>query len=224
MKIPRLISTFIFCATALIIRTANGQSAVKVVADPDLPQAFNPALATPMLENSPFTRSLNLSDSLVLTGMAYINGKPVATVLNKITKESYVISEVPNANGWKLSETNASATLTRAQAKIMMGAEIVTIRYSEEQMTPEAMKKGGFKPGGGDTQNGEDHPRRSFKGPSDEERQRFMNLSAEAKGHLIEKMHESREKLMNATPEERAAYQKKVFEKIEQADGKGPSQ
>lgn len=191
--------------------------------DPELPQPFDAAVTEPLLSSSPFTRSLNLSDSLVLTGIAYIQGKPVATVLNKATKESYVVSEEPNVQGWKLAETSATVALNKTQAKIMVGTEIVTIRYSEEQLTPETMKKGGFKPGqgGGGEQRPDDRgPRRDYPRPDPETIKRWSNLSDEAKNKLREKMMESREKLQNATPEERKAHMEKILEKAEKEEGK----
>ncbi|WP_075090488.1 hypothetical protein [Verrucomicrobium spinosum] len=69
----------------------------------------------------------------------------MATILNKQTKENFVVSETPNAQGWKLAETSATVQLSRTQAKIMVGAEMVTVRYSNEQLSPESMKKGGFR-------------------------------------------------------------------------------
>src|SRR5437764_236387 len=108
-------------------------------ADPDLPQPVSPDDLTALVTSSPFTRSLNLSDSLVLTGIAYIEGKPVATILNKATRENFVVSQEPNAQGWRLAETNATAQLNRAQAKIMVGAELITVRYSDEQLSPETL-------------------------------------------------------------------------------------
>src|SRR3954468_11535189 len=78
---------------------------------PDLPQPVSPDELTALVTSSPFTRSLNLSDSLVLTGIAYIEGKPVATILNKATKENFVVSQEPNAQGWRLAETNATTQL-----------------------------------------------------------------------------------------------------------------
>ncbi|MEY4483035.1 MAG: hypothetical protein RL693_487 [Verrucomicrobiota bacterium] len=192
-------------------------------ADPDLPQPFDAAVAEPLLSSSPFTRSLNLSDSLVLTGIAYIEGKPIATVLNKATKESFIVSEVPNVQGWKLAETSATVALNKTQAKIMVGNEIVTIRYSEEQLTPEAMKKGGFKPGqgGGGEQHGDDRgARRDYPRPDPETIKRWQNLSDDAKNKLRERMMESREKLQNASPEERKAHMEKILEKAEKEDRK----
>ncbi len=218
MKIPPLILAFILAqVSASVSRAADP-------VDPELPQPFDAAVTEPLLIASPFTRSLNLSDSLVLTGIAYIEGKPVATVLNKATKESYVVSEESNAQGWKLAETSATVALSKTQAKIMIGTEIVTIRYSEEQLTPEAMKKGGFKPGqggGGGEQRQEDHgSRREMPRPDAETIKRWTNLSDDAKNKLRERMNESREKLQNATPEERKAHMEKILEKAEKEDGK----
>jgi hypothetical protein len=188
--------------------------------DPDLPQPVDLNQAQNMVTNSPFTRVLSLSDSLILTGIAYIEGKPVATILNKATKESYVVSEEPNAQGWKLADTSASRTLNRTQAKLVVGSEIVTVRYSDEQTSPEAAanQKGRGGPPGSD---GGDRPRGSYSRGSEEDRQRFMALSDNARSKFIEKMRESREKMGNASPEERSTYVKKVFEKVERDDKDG---
>ena len=158
----------------------------------------------------------------MLTGIAYIEGKPVATILNRETKENFVVSQEPNAQGWRLADTSAATQLNRTQAKIMVGAEVVTVRYSDEQLTPEAMKKGGFKPGsgppGGPPGAPPDGPRRDYPRPSEEDRQRFMSLSDKAREKFFHEMRDSREKLMNATPEERQAYVKKIFDRVESED------
>lgn len=185
-------------------------------ADPDLPKPVNLAMAQTLIDNPPFTRTLNLSDSLVLTGIAYIEGKPVATILNKATKESYVVSDEPNAQGWKLAETSASHTLTRTQAKLVVGSEIVTVRYSDEPINTDPNQR--RRPEGG----GEgERPRREGSRGSDEDRQRFMALSEAARSKFIEKMRESREKMGNASPEERSSYVKKIFDKVERDDKEG---
>ncbi|QIF02236.1 hypothetical protein [Roseimicrobium sp. ORNL1] len=195
--------------------------------DPDLPQRVDPTEIAPLVASSPFTRSLNLSDSLVLTGIAYIEGKPVVTVMNKETKESHVVGEIPNAQGWKLAETSATVKLNRTQAKLMIGTEIVTVRYSEEQLTPEAMKKGGYRPGGGDGRGDEhrdrggDGPRREYPRPSEEDRQRFMAMSEDARRKFMDTLRENGEKLRMASPEERSAFIKSVRDKVEAEDKQG---
>ncbi|HSJ03187.1 MAG TPA: hypothetical protein VK956_12075 [Verrucomicrobium sp.] len=198
-------------------------AATPVPADPDLPKAFDPTVADTLISAPPFTRSLNLSDSLVLTGIAYIEGKPVATILNKQTKENFVVSEEPNAQGWKLAETSATVQLNRTQAKIMVGSEMITVRYSNEQLTPESMKKGGFRPGGDGRheERRDDGPRRERRGPSEEDRKRFEGLSPQAREKFFNQMRESREKMTNATQEERTAYVKKIFDRVEKDDKGG---
>ena len=46
--------------------------------DPDLPKPLDATVAQGLITNPPFTRALNLSDSLQLTGVASVGGKPVA--------------------------------------------------------------------------------------------------------------------------------------------------
>lgn len=190
--------------------------------DPDLPQRVEPGEIAPLMTASPFTRSLNLSDSLVLTGIAYIEGKPVATLMNKETKESYVVGETPNSQGWRLAETSATVKLDRTQAKIMIGTEVVPVRYSDAQLTPEAMKKGEHRPGGTSDGRSEerryDGPRRDGPRPSEEDRQRFFSLSEEGRRKFMDRMRESGDRLRMASPEERQAYVRNVMERIQKEE------
>src|SRR5438067_2190625 len=96
-------SAFILAATRSFILAEDPN-----LVDADLPQPFDGAAAQEILSNSPFTRPLNLAHSLRLTGIAYVEGHPVGTFLNKETKESFILSEEPNAQGWRLAETNPS--------------------------------------------------------------------------------------------------------------------
>ena len=68
-----------------------------------------------LLENSPFTRTISLSDTLALTGVAQIGGRPVLTLLNRATKESILVSEEPNAQGWKIIEIYPSEELGKIE-------------------------------------------------------------------------------------------------------------
>src|SRR6187549_1270458 len=73
-------------------------------ADPDLPAPLDFSVADSLLVNPPFTRALNLSESLTLTGVAYMDGKPVATIKDSRTNQHHLVSEKPNALGWRLAE------------------------------------------------------------------------------------------------------------------------
>ncbi len=203
---------------------ASAADKKKIVSDPDLPQPFDSAVAQPLLDSSPFTRELNLSDSLTLTGIAYIQGKPVATIFDKAKKTSYVVSEEPNAQGWKLAEANAAVAINRSIAKILVGNELVTVRYGTEQTSPEDAKKSrGSDRGGPPGGPGGGPPRRDYvRTPEDEERRRaYESLSDKAKEKVRDFFRDNRDKMMNATPEERTAYIKQSFERIQKEDSGG---
>lgn len=194
-----------------------------------LPQPFDSTQLSSLIENPPFTRSVNPSDSLVLSGLAFIEGKPVATLFNTETKESITVSEVPNLKGWTLSEAPVMTDFTRAQAKVSIGGEVVSIRYNKDALAPDKLKKErssgdsrsgpppGSPPSGGYERSG---PR-----PSQDDIDRFRSLSESAQAKLREEFTRNRERLMNATPEERSAFMRSTFERVSREDqGGGGSQ
>ena len=86
MKFSSLIhQTLIAGLLGMALHAADATSKA-AISDPDLPTPFDATVANSLLENSPVTRSLNLSDALVLTGIAYIDGKPVATQVGALPK------------------------------------------------------------------------------------------------------------------------------------------
>jgi len=88
-------------------------------------------------EHSPFLRTLNISQSLILTGVARIEDDTIATLYDFETRQSYVVSEEASPEGWQLVEVNGDQsdleTLT-ARVKIA-GAEVISIRYDEAPKT-----------------------------------------------------------------------------------------
>lgn len=228
MKSPSSLSRF--CLAALAWAGCWSPLTIRLAAQEDsiLPKTFNPTELASLIENPPFTRSVNPSDSLVLSGLAFIDGKPVATLFNTETKESLVVSESPNLKGWTLSEAPAVKDITRAQAKISIGGEIVSIRYNKDALTPENRKSKsregesrGGPPPGGPPPGGEGGYQRSRPGPSQEDIERYRALSDRARDRLREEFGRNRERLMNASPEERAAFMRSTFERIEREDRGG---
>ncbi len=194
--------------------------------DPDLPQPFDSASLNQVIENSPFSRLVSVSDSLILTGVAYVDGKPVVTLLDKATKQSLVVTDEPNVKGWTLLEASPSSDITRSHAKISIGGEPVSIRYDASALTKDALKKDksdkGGAPGGPPPPGSSDRLSRGSRGPSDEDRKKYESLSDKAKEKLRDAFREkfSDEKFRNASEEDRRAAMKSVFEKIQKADGK----
>ena len=192
--------------------------------DPDLPQPFDATSLSAIIQNSPFTRIVSISDSLVLTGMAYVNGKPVVTIFDKNEKQSLVVSEEPNLKGWKLIEALPTTNIDRAQAKIAIGGETFSIRHSvldKNDLTKGKSDKGDKGPR--NESSGGDRFNRGSRGPSEEDRKKYESLSDKAKDKFRDAMREkfSDEKFRNAPEEERRNAIKSMFEKIQKEDGGG---
>lgn len=206
---------------------ALGSFASAADPDPDLPQPFDHAVVAAMITNSPFNRSVNLSDSLILSGLAYIDGKPVATIINSETGRSYIVREEPNVQGWKLAEASPTTDLARAQVKVAIGGEIFTIRYNADALKPENLKKkrekspGNGPPPGGPPGGDDRFRRSSSRGPSEEERARYESLSDNAKEKMRNFFRDNLDRLRNAgSDEERRQFVRSAFEKIESEDKK----
>lgn len=193
-------------------------------ADPDLPKPFDPNSLTPVVTSSPFTRMVNMSDNLVLTGIAYIDGKPVATVFNRETKESHIVGTEPNFQGWTLQEAQPAPDISRSQARISIGGEVVSVRYAA--ITAKDMQ-GERRPerssSRGDSRDRGSDRFRSSRGPSEEDRKRFNSLSEKAQGKLRDAMRAkfNDEKFRNAPEAERQTIMRKEFERIEKEDKGG---
>lgn len=189
--------------------------------DPDLPQPFDPNTLAAVVENSPFSRIVSISDSLVLTGMAYVDGKPVVTIFDKEAKQSIVVSDEPNLKGWKLVGAKPSEKIDYAQAQIAIGGETFSIRHSslsKDDMKPEKREKGG--PGGPPPPGGGERFRGSGRGPSEEDRKKYESLSEKAKEKFRDVMREkmSDPKFRGASEEERRNAIRSEFEKIQKSD------
>lgn len=189
--------------------------------DPDLPQPFDPNSLSPVVTASPFTRMVNMSDNLVLTGIAYIDGKPVATVFNKESKQSFIVGAEPNFQGWTLQEAQPAPDITRSQARISIGGEIVSVRYgtvSAKDMQGERKSDRSERK----SERGEGF-RGSSRGPSEEDRKKYESLSEKAREKFRDTLREKfrDEKFRNAPEEERRNMIRKEFERIEKEDKGG---
>lgn len=194
-------------------------------ADPDLPEPLDTQGAQSILQSSPFTRTLDLSDTLMLTGIAYVQGKPVATILNKLTKQNYLVSEEPNAQGWRLTDANPSLEPKRTQVKLMVGAEVVTIHYADAQLAPTtSLSKYGpshiptKEEAIGHDENGKEYIKGSIY-LSDADRDRYhKSLSREAHDKFRQVIRDSRDKMTSMSAEERTTFAKKIFDDVTAED------
>lgn len=98
-----------------------------------LPEPVSEEVFADLREQSPFQRTLDLSESLILTGIARIEDEPIATMLDTNTLRSYVVSGAENTQGWQLVEVNGDESdLETVTARIRVpGNGLLSIRYAE---------------------------------------------------------------------------------------------
>ncbi len=100
-----------------------------------LPQSVTEQHFDVLKKQSPFTRSVNLSDTLVLSGIAELNDEPVATLIDTADGQTFAISESPNHLGWKLIEFERPDDLEVAIASIAIeNGEIIRVYYDKERV------------------------------------------------------------------------------------------
>ena len=114
------------------ISAVRGQDGDFVAA---LPQPVTEQHFQALFEQSPFTRTLNLSDTLVLTGVAQVSGKQVATILDTEIGLSVAVSDLPNNRGWKMVELVRADDLESAVASISVeSGEVLRVRYDKDRI------------------------------------------------------------------------------------------
>jgi hypothetical protein len=118
--------------------------------DGAIPRVVNMEEFEALVTNSPFTRSLGVSDSLILTGVAHFEKDVFATLLDTKTFESHVVSKTPNFQGWQLVHVGGhSAEIQTWSARIQIpGGEVISVRYQKPPPKPARSKSGGNAPGG----------------------------------------------------------------------------
>jgi hypothetical protein len=211
--------TYLF--SALCVLSPAFISAVEP--DPDLPQPFDPNTLASVTISSPFTRMVSISDNLVLTGIAYINGKPVATIFNKETKESHIVSNEPNFQGWVLNEAQPAPDITRSRAVLTIGGEQVKVSYASVSAEDMKSDRKRDKAERNSSEGGGERFKGSSRGPTEEDRKRYESLSDKARDKFRDMMRSkfSDEKFRNAPEEERRNIIRKEFERIEKEDKGG---
>ena len=142
----------------------------------------------------------------------------MATVKDVTTNKSYVVSGEPNSLGWRLAGATPSTRLDLAEVQLMVGTEIVVIRYSNTDVAP---AKKGYMPSKIPTP--EEFTGHDDKGPyvrgmsylDDKDRERFRSgIPRETREKFLNIVHDHRDMLFKASHEERAAFVKKAFDSV----------
>lgn len=201
------------CISAILCFSSCLQAAEAPMADPDLPQPIDFSFADDLLMHSPFTRAVNLEKSLQLTGIAYVDGRPVATVLNTETKQRFVVTEEPNAQGWQLMTASAGADMHQTQVEMKVGDEIIAMHYQGQQLSPGSAGNERSK-----TRMAGSNKVKPSSFLGEQGREMYASLSSEARDKFKDLLKSRLEKHPELTPEQNSDYARKVFAKIKASD------
>lgn len=163
-----------------------------------------------LIKQSPFNRSVNPSDSLIITGIATIDSQQVATLLDTESKQTYLVSSTPNKQGWKMVEVKPNEDLDKVTARIQIAGELVSVRYAAHKLKPGETRRAGASTGVGETQSGK-HPE---TGLPDDIQKKVGALSEERKEKFASKMQEMRERNPDMTEAERSDMARRTLEKM----------
>lgn len=178
---------------------------------------------------SPFLRTLNLSDSLILTGIAQVEGETIATLMNRETKQTHVISPAtPSPEGWRLVGMRGNqADLETMTVQISLtGGEVLSVRFEKSQWKPGEGRPGG--PSGpeqrGSYENRDPSDYRQgisgdgFRGPPPPEIvEKLSKLSEETRNKLIERLGQLREQ--GVSSDERREMFPQLIDRAMRAEG-----
>ncbi len=182
-----------------------------------------------MRAHSPFNRFVSLEDTIQLTGVAYIDGKPMATLVNKETKQRFVVSNEPNALGWMLTEAKLSDEPSKTEVHLMVGTDEVVLHYGEVQLNPSAAKSSKAELATSKKHSGSHSPAPSGATVDvasllgDKGKELVGSLSPESREKLANIVSASLAKHPERTADENAALAKKIYTKMASADSKAQS-
>lgn len=144
------------CGVAMVLGADTALEAPMPEDDGAIPLPLKSDDFEGLMANSPFTRSLGVSDSLILTGVARYGKEVFATVLDTQTRQSQVVSQTPNGEGWRLVSVGGDPGKKQTWSATIQvrGGETIHVRYQEPPPRPArgtSMAGGGSSggPGGG---------------------------------------------------------------------------
>jgi hypothetical protein len=143
----------------------------------DFPEALSGNDFAALRQTSPFTRVLSLPATYALRGVATINNQQVATLYNRETKKSILVT--PNGEndaGIALVEVTPASDLEGVAATISFAGDEAELKYELSQIFPQPRPPGAGK--GGEGKEGE------RRGPSPQDIERFKALPEEKQAKL----------------------------------------
>lgn len=195
----------------------GGESQTVGMSDPDLPQEVSANVAEGLLGNSPFIRTLEAAETYELTGVAYIEGKPVVTIRNRQTKQRFVVSDKNRPDGWALLEVSPKDDLSMTTVRLAINDEIIAFHFTEDQLAPEDARKQAktavrTAPQAPRGPQGPPPPQQPSVHLTDATREQFRALPDEAKQRYRQIMEQTKDRA--STPDQRAAFKTHMIESL----------
>ncbi len=124
------LSLFLLCLPHSLLPEETGRPSTSIIPDPLENADFDE-----LKSKSPFLRAIDPSASLILVGLARIDGGLVATLRERETKKTHILSGADNEEGWRVVgvEGDFSDPATVA-AQIAVEGEVYAIRYDQQQL------------------------------------------------------------------------------------------
>jgi hypothetical protein len=189
------LSTFVI----VLSLTARLQAQDTLPAPGPEPEAPSASDFDALRKTSPFTRVLSLSETYALRGVARINGEQVATLYNRETKKTLVVTpDGKNEAGIALVDVSRAPQLDAVTAKISFAGDEAELKYETTQLYPEPKGvPGAPPPPGGKAPEGEK------RGPSPQDIERYKALPEEKQAKLREYIGAVMKNYPNMSREER---------------------
>ncbi len=206
-KSMRLHGSFLVLASAAVFlielaaeegAPASGRLPPEAIPFDSVPEAPSSSDFEALRKTSPFTRVLSLSATYALRGVATINDEQVATLYNRETKKTVVVTREGNhETGIALVDVTGAPQLDGVTAKISFAGDEAELKYETSQLYP--TPKG---PPGSPGQPGRP-PEGEHRGPSPQDVERYKALPEEKQAKLREYIGHVMKNYPNLSREER---------------------
>jgi len=112
-----------------------------------VPEAFPLSRYEPLWERSPFqvesvappVESAGLAQRFALTGLAAINGEPIAFLMDRATQNRIMVKKDSTANGLSLVQVDLQQKYSDSTATVRQGAEVGVVRFDATAPAPGMM-------------------------------------------------------------------------------------
>lgn len=187
-----------FAGAAEETSAMEGGVPVGTVPSDPVPEAPSASDFEALRKTSPFTRVLSLSETYALRGVAKINNEEVATLYNRETKKTVVVTrEGDNEAGISLVGVTGAPQLDGVTAKISFAGDEAELKYEEAQLYPAPKGQPGAPGQPGRPPEGEQ------RGPSPQDIERYKALPPEKQAKLREYIGHVMKNYPNLSREER---------------------